>query len=95
MKSLASSFFMLGRITTTEAKAKAVRPLVEKLLTRARHPNLANRRHLAGLLPPAAVRRALDEAKNFSNRDGGYTRVVKLGARKSDQAKMVILELVK
>lgn len=95
VKSLASSFFMFGRITTTEAKAKELRPFVEKLLTRAKNPNPANRRHLAEILYPKVARQAVEEAKDIANRNGGYTRIIKLGARKSDGAKMAIIELVK
>ena len=95
MKSLASSFFMLGRITTTEAKAKELRPFAEKLITRAKDPTLANRRVLAPMLSDKVAKKLIDQAKGFAGRNGGYTRVIKLGARRSDGARMAIIELVK
>ena len=95
MKSLASSFFILGRIKTTEAKAKEARPHVEKLLTRAKQETLVNRRLLRAVLSEEATKKVFERAKEFSNRNGGYTRIIKLGARKSDSARMAILELVK
>lgn len=95
MKSLASSFFVSGRMKTTEAKAKELRPYVEKLITKARNPILANRKQLSRVLPEGAVRLLLNAAKEYAGRPGGYTRIIKLGARKSDSAKMAIIELVK
>ncbi len=95
MKSLASSFFMLGRITTTEAKAKELRPYAEKFITRAKNPSLANRRLISSMLSEGVTKKLIDRAKEYSGRSGGYTRVIKLGVRKSDSAKMAILELVK
>lgn len=95
MKSMASSFFMLGRIRTTEAKAKELRPYVEKFLTRAKNPTLANHRILRQYFSDLAAKKILDEARHFIGRAGGYTRVVKLGARNRDGARMAILELVK
>jgi large subunit ribosomal protein L17 len=95
MKSLVSSFLMLGRIVTTEAKAKELRPFAEKLITRAKNPSLANRRLLNSVLSEKVTKKLVDLARNYSGRAGGYTRVIKLGARKSDSAKMAILELVK
>ena len=94
MKSLASSFFMLGRITTTEAKAKALRPFVEKLITKAKKQNLVSRRSVMAVLPEKAGHSLFGVAKTFSGRNGGYTRVIKTGIRRSDSAKMAILELV-
>lgn len=95
MKSLVSSFLMLGRIVTTEAKAKELRPFAEKLITRAKNPSLANRRLLNSVLSEKVTKKLVDRAKDYSGRAGGYTRVIKLGPRKSDSAKMAILELVK
>lgn len=95
LKSLASSFFMLGRIKTTEAKAKEMRPFVEKLITRAKEQTQANNRLLRKLFSPAAVKKIMELGKDFSGRAGGYTRVIKVGARKSDGARMAIIELVK
>jgi len=95
MRGLAASFFVAGKIRTTEAKAKSLRPFAEKLITRAKKPSLPNQRYLYSILPPRAGKMALEIAKSFSQRSGGYTRIVKLGARKSDGAKMAILEFVK
>lgn len=95
MKGLAASFFVTGTIRTTEAKAKSLRPFAEKLITRAKKPSLPNQRYLHTVLPPHATKMALEIAKTFTDRRGGYTRITKLGARKSDGARMAILELVK
>lgn len=92
---MAASFFLLGRIRSTEAKVKELRPYAEKLLTCAKSPTLANRRLLAGLLAPMVVASAIARAAEMRQRQGGYTRIVKLGPRRSDGAKMAILELVK
>ena len=95
MKSLASSFFMLGRIQTTEAKAKELRPFVEKTITRAKNPSLANRRLLARVFSNEVVRRIIDTAGQMKERKGGYTRIAKTGARTADATRMAIIELVK
>lgn len=95
LKSLASSFFMSGRITTTEAKAKELRPFAEKLITKAKTPTASNRRLIAGALSREGAKRIFEEAKNFADRSGGYTRIVKLGVRKSDSSKIATIELVK
>ena len=95
LKNMAGSFFMLGRIKTTEAKAKELRPYVEKHLTRAKSPTLANRRVLASSLNARTAAHAIARAGEIGSRPGGYTRIIKLGARKSDSARMAILELIK
>jgi large subunit ribosomal protein L17 len=92
---MAASFFLLGRIRTTEAKAKELRPWAEKFITRGRTPTLANRRLLAACFNPRIVARVIERAGEVSGRAGGYTRIVKMGPRKSDGAKMAIIELVK
>lgn len=94
-KTMAASFFMHGRIETTEAKAKALRPYVEKVLTRAKSPTLANRRLLVSLSSTATTKYAIQRAGELVGRPGGYTRIIKMGARKSDSARIAILELVK
>ena len=94
MKGMASSFFMLGRIKTTEAKAKELRPYVEKILTRAKNPTIANRRFFRRFFSEKTVTSVLERAKSL-DRKGGYTRIVKLGPRTGDAAKMAIIELVK
>ena len=95
IKGLASSFFVLGKIETTEAKAKELRPLAEKWITRAKNPTLANHRLLLRFFPTQVVKKIEIHAETNKDRKGGYTRIVKLGRRKSDEAKMAILELVK
>jgi large subunit ribosomal protein L17 len=95
MKSLASSFFMLGRIKTTEAKAKELRPYAEKLITRAKKGKRVDRQILQRTLSHEVVKKLLNHASAFTGRNGGYTRIVKLGSRKSDSARMAIIELVK
>lgn len=95
MKSLASSFFVMGKMKTTEAKAKELRPYAEKMITRAKHLTLANRRYLGRFFPAPVVSKIAAYAKDAASRNGGYTRIIKAGVRKSDSARMGIIELVK
>ncbi len=85
-----------GRIQTTEAKAKAVKPLAEKMITLGKRGDLhARRQALATLRSNDVVHRLFaDVAPRFADRPGGYTRIVKLGPRQGDAAEMVYLELV-
>lgn len=86
---------MHGRITTGEAKAKELRPLVEKMISRAKDPSLAARRKLRRELPePAAAKLVKTIATRMMSRPGGYTRIIKLVPRKSDSARMAIIEFV-
>lgn len=94
MKALALSFSVSGRIRTTEAKARALRPLLEKFLTRAKEPTVANRRILQAFFSSPAAARVIALAAAVRVRPGGYTRIVKMGPRRRDSAKMAILELV-
>lgn len=94
MKSLASSFFRLGKIRTTEAKAKELRPYAEKFITMAKKPTLANQRILRQYFGDEVVKKVLAYGKDYADRPGGYTRIVKLGFRRADAAKMAIIELV-
>jgi len=95
-KALATSFFIKGKIKTTEIKAKELQPLVEKMITKAKKGNLASRRQLLCFLSSATVKKLVDKtAVDYKRRQGGYTRIIKLGPRKSDGAKMANLELVK
>ncbi len=86
---------MLGRIKTTEAKAKELRPYAEKFITRAKNPTLANRRFLRRFFSEKAVGKLIERSAEFRDRKGGYTRVIKAGVRKRDGARMALLELVK
>ncbi len=93
---LASDLYRHGRITTTEAKAKALRPYAEKLITKAKRGDLASRRQVLAKLHDRDVVAYLfdDVAPRFADRDGGYTRVLKLAPRKGDNAQMALIELV-
>jgi len=93
---LSCSLFEHGRIRTTEAKAKAVKPKAEKLITLARRGDLhARRQALSELRSQEVVHRLFaDVAPRMADRPGGYTRIVKLGQRQGDAAEMVYLELV-
>ena len=93
---LAGALIEHGRIRTTEAKAKAVKPFAEKMITLGKRGDLAARRHaLAELRSQDVVHRLFaDVAPRFAERPGGYTRIVKLGPRQGDAAAMVYLELV-
>ena len=93
---LAVALIENGRIKTTEAKAKEVRPLVEQMITLGKRGDLAARRQAVRILrsKPAAHILFSEVAPRFAERPGGYTRVVKLGPRQGDAAPMAYLELV-
>ena len=96
LKSLVTGLFLHEKIQTTEAKAKELRKVAEKFITRAKNNSLQNRRVLAQVLSPKVNKKLVDEiAPKYNGRNGGYTRIMKLGPRPSDGAKMVIIELVK
>ncbi|MEI7498496.1 MAG: 50S ribosomal protein L17 [Candidatus Falkowbacteria bacterium] len=96
LRNLASSIIMYEKVKTTEAKAKAVKPLLEKMITKAKTGDLASRRNLIATLPQTlAVRKAMEVlADRYKERPGGYSRIIKLGSRKGDGAEMVQIELV-
>ncbi|MFI0447577.1 50S ribosomal protein L17 [Actinomadura sp. 6N118] len=96
LANLATALFEHGRITTTEAKARRVRPLAEKLITKAKKGDLHNRRLVARTIRDKNVLHELftEIAPKFENRPGGYTRITKLGPRKGDNAPMAVIELV-
>lgn len=94
-KGLASSLVLHERIQTTEEKAKAVRPLVEKLVTRARIGDVQAHSLIQPYLNAEALKKMMhDIAPRFKNRPGGYTRIIKMGPRLQDNASVVILEWV-
>ena len=95
-RSILVSFFKHERIETTEAKAKEVRSLAEKLITLAKRGDLAARRQaIADIGDEEAVRKLFsDIAEKYTERPGGYTRILKLGPRRGDAAPMALLELV-
>lgn len=95
LRSLARSLILRGRMQTTEARAKEVRPLVEKMVTRGRTPTLANRRLLiAALRDEAVAKKLIAKAEEYKGRAGGYLRITKMGPRQGDAAKMAIIEFV-
>jgi large subunit ribosomal protein L17 len=93
---MATSLFLHGRIETTETKAKRLRPLAERLVSFAKRGDLAARRRvLAQLTDKTAVHKLFAEvAPLVADRNGGYTRITKLGFRKGDNAPMAVIELV-
>jgi len=96
LANLATALFEHGRITTTEAKAKRLRPLAERLITFAKRGDLhARRRVLTVVRDKDVVHVLFDEiGPRFANRPGGYTRITKIGTRKGDNAPMAVIELV-
>lgn len=96
LSTLATQLFVHEAIDTTEAKAKTLRPYVEKLITKAKKGDLASRREVLKLIPDRdIVARLFHEiAPRFDERDGGYVRILKLGPRKGDGAPMARIELV-
>ena len=96
LKSLAANLILKEKITTTEAKAKELRPFIEKLITKSKENNLSSIRCLARYLPEKARKKIVEQiGPRYKERAGGYTRIIKLGARKTDSAKMAVIELVK
>ncbi|MFM7211133.1 MAG: 50S ribosomal protein L17 [Actinomycetota bacterium] len=93
---LATALFEHGRITTTEAKAKRLRPLAERLITFAKRGDLAARRRVLTVVRDKGVVHVLftEIGPRYENRHGGYTRIVKVGPRKGDNAPMAVIELV-
>jgi len=96
VKALARALFLQERIKTTEAKAKEISGFVQKCITKAKKGGVAERRHLARFFSKNVVKKLVDDiAKRYKDRPGGYTRIIKFGPRKSDGARMAIIELVK
>ena len=95
-KGLITSIIEHERVVTTVPKAKAVRPLVEKMITLAKRDTLHTRRQAAAFLEtPDAVKKLFDKlGTRFGQRNGGYTRIVRLGNRKGDGAEQAMIELV-
>jgi large subunit ribosomal protein L17 len=96
LANLATSLFKHGRITTTETKAKRLRPLAERLVTMAKRDDLAARRRVRRVVRERDTFVSLFEeiAPRYANRPGGYTRILKTAPRKGDAAPMAIIELV-
>src|SRR3954462_935955 len=96
LANLATSLFEHGRITTTEAKAKRLRPLAERLITFAKRGDLHARRRVMTVVRDKGVVHELftEIGPRYENRHGGYTRITKVGPRKGDNAAMAVIELV-
>ena len=96
LSNLASSLIIEERITTTQARAKLLRPYVEKIITKARRGDLHSRRLVLRKIQDSDVITKLfdDVAPRYEDRPGGYTRIVKLGPRRGDGAEMALIELV-
>jgi large subunit ribosomal protein L17 len=96
LSNLATSLFEHGRITTTEAKARTLRPVAERLITKAKKGDLHNRRLVLRTIKDKGVVHTLftEIAPQFADRPGGYTRITKIGPRKGDNAPMAVIELV-
>ena len=106
LANLATALFEHGRITTTEAKAKRLRPLAERLITKAKRGDLHSRRMVMRVINDRTNKRMSSPADKalynlfseiaprYANRNGGYTRIVKIGSRKGDNAPMAVIELV-
>ncbi len=96
LANLAASLFEHKRITTTVTKAKRLKPYAERLVTFAKRGDLSSRRRVLGLISNKGIVHELftDIAQAVENRDGGYTRITKIGNRKGDNAPMAVIELV-
>ncbi|AJT41682.1 50S ribosomal protein L17 [Psychromicrobium lacuslunae] len=96
LANLAASLFEHKRITTTETKAKRLRPYAERLITFAKRGDLASRRRVLGVISNKSIVHELftDIAEAVEKREGGYTRITKIGNRKGDNAPMAVIELV-
>lgn len=96
LKSLMHNLIIHNKITTTEAKAKEIKPMVEKLITRAKNETVYNKRVVAEKIPNKKdVKKLFEEiAPKYKERRGGYARIIKIPRRKTDAAKMAIIEFV-
>ena len=97
LANLATALFEHGKITTTEAKAKRLRPLAERLITFAKRGDLHSRRRVLTVVRDKSVVHVLftEIGPNYAGRQGGYTRITKIGPRKGDNAPMAVIELVR
>ena len=97
IKNTAANLIIYEKIKTTQARAKLIRPFVEKLITKSKKNNLQSLRHLKQNLYLENAVKKVNEVlvPRYQNRNGGYTRITKLGPRKGDGAPTVIIELIK
>ncbi|MEE9963965.1 MAG: 50S ribosomal protein L17 [Propionicimonas sp.] len=96
LANLATQLFQHGKITTTEAKAKRLQPLADRLISKAKRGDLHNRRQVLQTVTDQSVVRTLfnDIAPAVAEREGGYTRITKIGPRKGDNAPMAVIEVI-
>ncbi|MBI3632020.1 MAG: 50S ribosomal protein L17 [Candidatus Vogelbacteria bacterium] len=96
LRSLAENLIVNGKIVTTEAKAKELRPFIEKLVTKGRDEQKSSQRVLTSKLHNREVvkKMVVEISKKYKDRNGGYTRIVKIGRRKGDASEMAIIEFV-
>lgn len=95
LKNLAISFFQNRKIRTTEAKAKQLRGVVEKLITAGKKQDIASIRKINSYLNhPSSTKVVLDIAQKMKDRKGGYTRIIKVDRRRGDSSKMAIIQMV-
>lgn len=95
LKSLVTALILRRRIKTTEARAKEIRPKVEKMVTKAKSGTLAVRRQLASETSPKIAKILVEKlAPEYKDRRGGYLRIMKMGVRRSDAARLAIIEFV-
>ena len=96
LANLATNLFEYGRITTTEARARRLRPFAERLISKARRDDLHHRRQVLSVIRDKSVVHALftEIGPSYATRPGGYTRITKIGPRKGDNAPMAVIELV-
>jgi large subunit ribosomal protein L17 len=97
LANLATALFEHGKITTTEARARRLRPYAERLITFAKRGDLHARRQVLSVVTDKSVVHSLftDIGPSFANRDGGYTRITKVGPRKGDNAALAVIELIR
>src|ERR1700761_7435885 len=97
LSNLATALFEHGRITTTEAKARRLRPVAERLITFAKRGDLHARRQVLTVVSDKGIVHSLftEIGPGFAERNGGYTRITKIGPRKGDNAPMAVIELVR
>lgn len=94
MRDLARALIIKGRITTSQAKAKSLKPYLEKLITKSKTPSIANSRVLSSQIGRQYIKKLTELGSKFSERNGGYIRILSLGQRTSDGARMSIIELL-
>lgn len=95
LRSLMRAIFLHEKIVTTEARAKELRPIVEKLVTKGKAPSVATLRHMRRYITPDIAKKVTNEiSPRYKDRAGGYTRIIKLSPRRGDAASMALIEFV-